>query len=101
MHPQRDRIGFDDALLNEEGRMVNNEDGAREDDYEHYLTDEGYSGMEFSHGHSNDYNYAHGRYRTTPTPQIGPRARPPRRSSGVTQLVRHTGICHSPHPILR
>ena len=58
VHPQRDRIGFDDALLNEEGRMANNEDGVREDDYEHYLTDQGYSGMEFSHGHSNDYNYA-------------------------------------------
>ncbi|MBM3933094.1 MAG: DUF4976 domain-containing protein [SAR202 cluster bacterium] len=53
VYPPRDRIGFDDILLNEEGR---HQFGLRKDDYELYLHDEGYSGQEFGHGMShNDY----------------------------------------------
>ena len=37
--PQRNRIGFDDVLLNEEGRMRSNEDGLAADDYELFLTE--------------------------------------------------------------
>jgi arylsulfatase len=52
--PQRDRIGFNDVILNEEGR---HHLGMRGDDYEQYLADQGYAGLEFSGGQcSNDYN---------------------------------------------
>lgn len=50
VYPQRDRIGFDDALLAEEGR------GALggPDDYEMFLADKGYAGQQFLHGMSNN-----------------------------------------------
>lgn len=50
VYPQRDRIGFDDALLAEEGR------GALggTDDYEMFLADKGYPGQQFMHGMSNN-----------------------------------------------
>ncbi|CAD7037518.1 arylsulfatase [Pseudorhizobium endolithicum] len=50
VYPQRDRIGFDDALLAEEGR------GALggTDDYEMFLADKGYAGQQFLHGMSNN-----------------------------------------------
>ncbi|MBW9089799.1 sulfatase-like hydrolase/transferase [Rhizobium wenxiniae] len=50
VYPQRDRIGFDDALLAEEGR------GALggTDDYEMFLADKGYAGQQFMHGMSNN-----------------------------------------------
>lgn len=48
--PQRDRIGFDDVLLAEEGRAM---DGVV-DDYEAYLADQGYAGKQFAHGMSNN-----------------------------------------------
>ena len=53
--PQRDRIGFDDALINEEGR---HHLGNFKDDYEQYLTDNGLHGEEYTHGMStNDYSF--------------------------------------------
>ncbi|KKX24890.1 sulfatase-like hydrolase/transferase [Rhizobium sp. LC145] len=50
VYPQRDRIGFDDALLAEEGR------GALggTDDYEMFLADRGHAGQQFMHGMSNN-----------------------------------------------
>ena len=47
VYPQRDRIGFDDALLDEEGR---HHLGMRKDDYELFLADRGYAGQEQAHG---------------------------------------------------
>jgi len=46
--PQRDRIGFDDVILCEEGRR-----GVL-DDYELFLGDEGYPGQQFLHGMGNN-----------------------------------------------
>ncbi len=52
--PQRNRIGFDDVILNEEGRL---QFGAV-DDYELFLGDRGYAGQQFAHGmSSNEYSY--------------------------------------------
>jgi arylsulfatase A-like enzyme len=48
VHPQRDRIGFDDVLTNEEGRRYSGEMSA--DDWELFLADQGYLGQEFAHG---------------------------------------------------
>ena len=50
VHPQRSRIGFDDVMLAEEGRIL---DGAV-DDYELFLGDKGYVGQQFAHGMSNN-----------------------------------------------
>ena len=53
VYPQRDRIGFDDALINEEGR---HHLGLKADDYELYLAEKGYAGQELTHGMcTNDY----------------------------------------------
>ena len=53
VYPQRDRIGFDDVLLFEEGR---HHLGLKADDYELFLAAEGYAGQEFAHGMcTNDY----------------------------------------------
>ena len=53
VYPQRDRIGFCDVTLNEEGR---HHLGLRADDYELFLAAEGYAGQEFTHGMcNNDY----------------------------------------------
>jgi arylsulfatase A-like enzyme len=53
VYPQRDRIGFDDVILNEEGR---HHLGLQADDYELFLAAEGYAGQEFAHGMcNNDY----------------------------------------------
>jgi arylsulfatase len=49
VYPQRDRIGFDDVLLAEEGR-----DHLGIDDYEMFLADRGYPGRQFMHGMSNN-----------------------------------------------
>ena len=43
VYPQRDRIGFDDVILNEEGR---HHLGGGSDDYERYLHDHGHGGQE-------------------------------------------------------
>jgi arylsulfatase len=52
--PQRDRIGFDQTLLAEEGRPGL---GAV-DDYDLYLSDQGHTGEQFMHGMSNN-GYEH------------------------------------------
>lgn len=48
--PQRDRIGFDDVMLAEEGRSIL---GAV-DDYDLWLAEQGYVGQQMSHGLSNN-----------------------------------------------
>ncbi|MEQ4210306.1 sulfatase-like hydrolase/transferase [Actinopolymorpha sp. B9G3] len=48
--PQRSRIGFDDVVLNEEGRTQ----WGVTDDYEQFLTDSGFPGEQFGHGLSNN-----------------------------------------------
>ena len=50
VYPQRSRIGFDDVILDEEGRT---QYGVI-DDYEAFLTDQGYAGQQFDHGMSNN-----------------------------------------------
>ena len=52
--PQRDRIGFDDVQLDEEGRA---QYGVM-DDYEIWLGDKGHPGQQFDHGMSTD-GYVH------------------------------------------
>ena len=49
-YPQRNRIGFDDVLLDDEGRTLY----GVTDDYEIYLGDAGYVGRQFDHGMSNN-----------------------------------------------
>lgn len=52
--PPRSRIGFDDVILNEEGRRPT--PNRRADDYEQFLADQGYPGHEFATGlNNNDY----------------------------------------------
>jgi len=50
VHPQRDRIGFDSVLLDDEGRPQ----WGTVDDYDIYLGDEGLPGRQFDHGMSNN-----------------------------------------------
>lgn len=50
VYPPRDRIGFDDALLAEEGRGHL----GGPDDYEMFLADQGHPGEQFAHGMSNN-----------------------------------------------
>ncbi|MGI9433451.1 MAG: sulfatase-like hydrolase/transferase [Geminicoccaceae bacterium] len=50
VHPQRDRIGFDSVLLDDEGRSQ----WGTLDDYDIYLGDQGYAGRQFDHGMSNN-----------------------------------------------
>ena len=47
VYPQRDRVGFQDVILNEEGR---HHLGMTADDYELFLAAEGYAGQELTHG---------------------------------------------------
>ena len=51
VQPQRARIGFDDVMLDEAAK------GRRRDpdDYEMFLTAEGYHGQQLTHGSGNDY----------------------------------------------
>ncbi len=51
VYPERDRIGFDDVYLAEEGRPH-----LAIDDHDLYLADRGYAGKQFLHGMSNN-NY--------------------------------------------
>lgn len=54
VYPQRNRIGFDDVILDEEGRQIY----GVIDDYELFLGDQGYAGRFFEHGMSNnEYSY--------------------------------------------
>ena len=50
VYPQRSRIGFDDVLLDEEGRT---QYGVT-DDYESFLAERGFAGRQFDHGMSNN-----------------------------------------------
>lgn len=50
LHPQRDRIGFDNVLLDDEGRPQ----WGVVDDYDIYLGDVGLAGRQFDHGMSNN-----------------------------------------------
>lgn len=52
VYPQRDRIGFDDAVIMEEGRY----EFGQVDDYQIWLGEHGYTGEEFMHGIGNN-NY--------------------------------------------
>lgn len=54
VYPQRDRIGFDDVILAEEGRP---QLGAV-DDYDLFLADQGFAGQQFLHGMCNN-EYLH------------------------------------------
>lgn len=54
VYPQRNRIGFDDVILDEEGRQMY----GVVDDYELFLGDQGYAGRFFEHGMSNN-EYSH------------------------------------------
>jgi arylsulfatase len=50
VYPQRDRIGFDDVMLEEEGRVLY----GVVDDYEMFLADKGFPGQQFDHGMGNN-----------------------------------------------
>lgn len=50
VYPQRDRIGFDDVILEEEGRVLY----GVVDDYETFLADKGFAGQQFDHGMGNN-----------------------------------------------
>ena len=50
VYPQRNRIGFDDVILGEEGRLQ----FGVVDDYELFLGDMGYAGQQFFHGMGNN-----------------------------------------------
>ena len=50
VQPQRNRIGFDSVLLDDEGRSQ----WGTLDDYDIYLGDQGYAGRQFDHGMSNN-----------------------------------------------
>ncbi len=52
VYPQRDRIGFEEVVLNEEGR---NHLGMLRDDYELFLLDHGYTGQELTHAMGNNH----------------------------------------------
>jgi arylsulfatase A-like enzyme len=53
VHPQRDRIGFDEVILNEEGR---HHLGHGADDWELFMAEQGFPGMEYASGMcNNDY----------------------------------------------
>ena len=56
VYPQRDRIGFDDVILNEEARRVNYPLEMREDDYARYINRCGRTGLDYAHGMSTN-NY--------------------------------------------
>lgn len=51
VYPQRDRIGFEDVQLHEEGRRLS---GLKADDYEAWLSDHGYGHLAYTHGLGNN-----------------------------------------------
>ncbi len=53
VYPQRDRIGFDDVTLQEEGRY----EFGLVDDYQIWLGEQGHAGDEFMHGMGNNVYY--------------------------------------------
>ena len=54
VYPQRDRAGFQEAIINEEGR---HHLGMRADDHELDLAKEGYAGQGWAHGLGNNVHY--------------------------------------------
>ncbi len=56
INPPRDRIGFDDVLIHEAGRLGDRGDQMVQDDYEHFLTERGFPGFE-TQGLHNTYEY--------------------------------------------
>ena len=52
VYPQRNRIGFDEVFLCEEGR--HHLGGNVQDDFERFLAHQGYTGRELSHGMGNN-----------------------------------------------
>ncbi len=95
-YPQRDRIGFDEVILNEEGRH-HLEGNA--DDWEMYLADKGYAGKEYAAGHSRATTTSpHGTCPTRRTRPTGPRGRCAARSDDATHESPLSGTCPtSPH----
>ena len=57
INPPRNRIGFDDVLVHEAGRLGDRGDQMVQDDYEHFLTERGYPGEESSFGIQNTFAY--------------------------------------------
>ncbi len=57
INPPRNRIGFDDFLIHESGRLGDRGDQVTQDDYEHFLTEHGYPGEESSYGIQNSLAY--------------------------------------------
>ena len=57
INPPRNRIGFDDVLIHEAGRLGDRGDQMVQDDYEHFLTERGYPGEESSFGIQNSLAY--------------------------------------------
>jgi arylsulfatase A-like enzyme len=55
IRPPRNRIGFDDVLINEEGRLTAS--NGEPDDYEMFLTEQGYPGLEQATGIHNAWDY--------------------------------------------
>ena len=53
VYPQRDRIGFDEALITEEGRY----EFGMTDDHQIWMGDHGYTGEQFMHGMGNNTYY--------------------------------------------
>lgn len=53
VYPQRNRIGFHEVILSEEGRNL----GVGLDDYELWLADQGFAGQAYAHGMSNNQYY--------------------------------------------
>ncbi|MFW6060364.1 MAG: sulfatase-like hydrolase/transferase [Phycisphaeraceae bacterium] len=56
VYPQRDRIGFDEVILNEEGR---HQFGDPADDWELFLQEQGYAGQEYASGVCNNDMMVH------------------------------------------
>ncbi|MDF2962285.1 MAG: arylsulfatase [Paenibacillus sp.] len=59
VYPERCHYGFEQMLLCEEGRLFGKNEGKPRgyDDYEHWLAEQGYTGMAFAHGMTNnDFN---------------------------------------------
>ena len=54
VYPQRNRIGFEEVILQEEGRYEFGE----MDDYQAWMGEHGFAGAEFSHGMGNNVYYA-------------------------------------------
>ncbi|HIM55781.1 MAG TPA: hypothetical protein EYM39_03670 [Candidatus Latescibacteria bacterium] len=74
VYPQRDRIGFDEVILCEEGR---HHLGGDEDDFERFLKAEGCAGQELTHAMGNNV------YDTRPWHLPGPHA------AGLLVLLLH------------